>query len=333
MKALVTGGSGFLGSNIVKHLAEQGHEARVLLRNTSSTKALEGLDYEKAFGDITDAESLAPAMKGVDWVFHTAASVSMWKGSWKRSHEINAGGTRNMVEAALKAGVNRFIHTSSISALGIPKDGEVGDETLEWTLPFDFAYNHSKREAEKEVLKGARQGLQAVILNPGMILGERDVNLNGGSMLLDIRNGNIPICPPGGNGVCDADSVAKAHIAAAERGAVGERHIVAGVNATFREIFETVAEVVGGRAPSLRAPAELAHIIGKTCDFFSTFTKKEPDITFDKAFWSSCRNYYSSRKAQELLGFEITPIKVSVEKCYDWYLKQGIMTPLPPTLR
>jgi len=111
-----------------------------------------------------DPESLGPAMKGVDWVFHAAASVSMWKGSWEQSHKINVGGTRNMVEAALNAGVKRFVHTSSINALGLPKDGEVGDESLEWNLPFDFAYNHSKREGEKEVQKGVRQGLQAVIM-------------------------------------------------------------------------------------------------------------------------------------------------------------------------
>ncbi|MFA6448608.1 MAG: NAD-dependent epimerase/dehydratase family protein [bacterium] len=328
MKALVTGGTGFLGANIVNHLIQQGHETRVLMRKTSSTKAIDDLEYEKAWGDITDPASLAPAMNGVDWVFHVAASVSMWKGNWKQSHEINVGGTRNMVEAALKAGVKRFVHTSSISSLGVPKDGEVGDESLEWSLPFDFAYNHSKREGEKEVQKGVRQGLQAVILNPGMILGERDVNLNGGSMLLDIRGGKMPICPPGGNGVCDADAVAKAHIAAAERGAVGERHIVAGMNVTFKELFETVADVVGGKAPSLYAPAGVAHIVGKTFDFISIFTNKEPDITFDKAFWSSCKNYYTSKKAQRLLGFEIAPIRASIEKCYNWYLKQGIMKPL-----
>jgi dihydroflavonol-4-reductase len=325
MKALVTGGTGFLGANITKHLIQQGHGVRVLMRKTSSTKAIEDLPFEKAWGDITDQDSLVSAMKGMDWVFHTAASVSMWKGSWKQAHEINVGGTRNMVEAALKAGIKRFVHTSTISVLGVPKDGEVGDESLEWNMPFDFVYNHSKREGEKEVMKAVRQGLQAVILNPGMILGERDVNLNGGSMLLDIRNGKMPICPPGGNGVCDADEVAKAHIAAAGHGTVGERYIVAGVNVTFKEIFETVADVVGGKAPSLYVPAGLAHAVGKTFDFISTFTKKEPDITFDKAFWSSCKNYYSSKKAQDQLGFEFVPIRVSIEKCYNWYLKQGII--------
>lgn len=300
---------------------------RVLMRKTSSTKAIEDLAFEKAWGDITDPASLKSAMEGMDWVFHTAASVSMWKGSWRQSHEINVGGTRNMVEAALKAGIKRFVHTSTISVFGIPKDGETGDETLEWNRPFDFVYNHSKREGEKEVQKAVGQGLQAVILNPGMILGERDVNLNGGSMLLDIRDGKMPICPPGGNGVCDADAVAKAHIAAAERGASGQRYIVAGMNVRFKEIFETVADVVGGKAPSLYAPAGLAHAVGKTFDAISIFTKKEPDITFDKAFWSSCKNYYSSKKAQDQLGFEIVPIRVSIEKCYNWYLKQGIMRP------
>lgn len=327
MKALVTGGTGFLGANITKHLIEQGHDVRVLMRKTSSTKAIDDLKFEKAFGDITDPVSLIPAMKDIDWVFHTAASVSMWKGSWKQSHEINVGGTRNMVEAALEAGIKRFVHTSTISVLGVPKEGEIGDESLEWNKPFDFVYNHSKREGEREVRKAVGRGLQAVILNPGMILGERDVNLNGGSMLLDIRNGKIPICPPGGNGVCDADAVAKAHIAAAERGAIGERYIVAGVNVTFKEIFETVADVVGGKAPSLHAPAALAHVVGKTFDLISQFTKKEPDITFDKAFWSSVKNYYSSKKSQEQLGFELVPIRVSIEKCYNWYLKQGIIKP------
>ncbi len=326
MKALVTGGTGFLGANITNHLIKQGHEVRILMRRTSSTKAIDDLKFEKALGDITDPASLVAAMQGVDWVFHTAASVSMWKGSWKQSHDINVGGTRNMVEAAMKTGVKRFIHTSTINVFGIPKEGEVGDESLEWNQPFDFAYNHSKREGEKEVQKAVRQGLQAVILNPGMILGERDVNLNGGSMLLDIRNGKMPVCPPGGNGVCDADAVAKAHIAAAERGVVGERYIVAGVNVTFKEIFETVAEIVGGKAPSLQAPAALANVIGQVFDFISIFTKKEPDITFDKTFWSSCKNYYSSKKAQAQLGFELVPIRVSIEKCYKWYLEQGIMS-------
>ncbi len=323
VKALVTGGTGLLGANLVKHLNARGCDVRVLMRDSSSTAAIEDLRFEKAIGDIRDLESLAPAMDGVDWVFHMAASTALARRHWKRVHEINQTGTRNVVRAALDSGVSRLVHTSSAVTFGIPDDGQVGDETLEWNRPFDFAYGHSKRMAENEVLEAVDQGLEAVILSPAFVFGERDVNFNAGQLLIEMRKGRIPFATSGGRTIVDADAAATAHIAAAERGVVGERYILGGDTISNVQLLRTIADVVGAKAPRRVLPDRAMRIAGRVADLFAGLTGKEPRLSFDIAFESIQKRYYSSDKAIRTLGFEPVPHRESIEKCFRWYLATG----------
>jgi dihydroflavonol-4-reductase len=312
-----------LGANIVKHLNARGCDVRVLMREQSSTAAIEDLDYDRAIGDIRAPETLEPAMDGIDWVFHVAASTSIARRHWKRAHEINHTGTRNVVRAALASGVRRLVHTSSAITFGIPDDGQVGDETLEWNRPFDFAYRHSKRMAEQEVLEAVDRGLEAVIVNPAFVFGERDVNFNAGRLLIEMRKRRIPFATSGGRTIVDADAAAKAHIAAAERGVAGERYILGGDTVSNVEMLQTIADVVGAKAPRAVLPDRAIRVAGRVADFFAALTGKEPPLSFDIAFESIQKRYYSSDKAMRTLGFEPVPHRESISKCFRWYLATG----------
>lgn len=325
MKALVLGGTGFLGANITKQLTAHGHEAVIMMRKTSSTKAIDDLKYEKVIGDILDPDSLVKAMEGVDWVFNVAAFITMRRSEWDRAYKINVEGTRYALEAALKGGVKRFVHTSTYAALGKPPKGGVGDETTDWNQPVSYyPYNNTKALSELEVQKAIKNGLEAVIINPGNVMGERDVNFTAGRLLADIYNGKMPFSIPGGASWCDGDEVSIAHIRAAEKGKVGERYVLAGENISYKDAFNIMAEVCGKKGPALQMPPGLLLLFGSLGDRFDLLMKKDPKITSNAAYMAVSEYYFSSEKAVRELDYKIVPLRESVEKCYKWYVEHGI---------
>jgi dihydroflavonol-4-reductase len=255
MRALVTGGTGFLGANLVEGLTAAGHTARILRRRSSRLEALEGLSYEEAIGDILDRESLLRAMDGCDWVFHVAAVSDYWRQGVEWLYQVNVEGTRQVLQAAQETGVKRLVYTSSVIALGIPAQGEVGDETLEFNIPPGrFRYGHSKHLAEQEVQRAVRDGLEAVIVNPSLILGPRDLNKISGSIVIEVKQGILRFYLPGGANYVAVEDVVAGHIAAAERGRVGERYILGGENLSHRQVIDTVVAVTDGPRPLFSLP-------------------------------------------------------------------------------
>lgn len=328
VKALVLGGTGFLGANITRHLVDAGHEARIMMRRTSSTTAVYDLEYEAVFGDILDAESLAEAMAGIDWVFNTAALITMRRSEWDMAYSVNVEGTRHAVHAALKTGVKKFVHTSTYAALGRPAAGETGDETTEWNQPVEhYPYNNTKRLSEFEVRSAVEKGLDAVILNPGNVMGERDINFSAGRLLADVYNGRMPFSPPGGGSWCDADEVARAHITAAQKGRTGERYVLAGENVSYARALRVMADVCGKRPPAFTMPAALISFFGRLGDFYDLTFNKEPLVTSNSAYMAVSNYYFSSEKARRELNYRTVPYRDSIEKSYRWYVDHGILKP------
>ena len=243
MLALVTGATGFIGANLVEALGQRGWRVRALHRAASSLKALAGLAYESAIGDVTEPASLAPAMRDVDVVFHVAAVADYWRSDPSRLMQVNVEGTRNVLRAAREAGVRRVVFTSSCAALGQPPFGQAIDERAQFNLrPDDFPYGYSKYLAEQVCQEFVRAGLDVVIVNPAVVFGPRDVNLVSSSLVIAAARRGLPFALPGGVSAIDVADVCAGHIAAAERGQTGERYILTAENLTYAQLFALLAE-------------------------------------------------------------------------------------------
>jgi len=322
MKALVTGATGCVGANVVAALLERGYVVRGMHRRTSRLDALEGLEVERVEGDLFDPSSLMRAMEGCDWVFHAAAVSDYWRTPPEVIYRVNVEGTRNVVEAALRAGVRRLVYTSSVGALGVPVDGRLLDESAIFNLPpHRFPYGHSKHLAEGVVREALARGLDAVIVNPAAVMGPRDVHWIGGSLLWEVRRGTAWFAPPGGTCWAAATDVGRGHVLAAERGRSGERYILGGENLTHREALEVVAEIVGGRSPWLTLPRFLMGPVERVTAVLCRRTR----LPFSpEQVWLSAREIYcDSSKAVQELGYSQTPFRVAVELAYRWYRERG----------
>ncbi|MEO0250113.1 MAG: SDR family oxidoreductase, partial [candidate division WOR-3 bacterium] len=316
-----------VGANLVNRLVAAGESVRVLRREQSDLRLIADLPVEHAIGDVTDYGSIDRAMRGIEAVYHVAGHVSFWRKENRRMYEVNVRGTRNVVQAALKNKVRRFVHTSSTAAIGYTTDGTLADETTRynWT-EHHIGYMETKHLAELEVRRGIESGLEAVIVNPATIFGPRDVNFNAGRMIEYIQRGKLPGYPPGSMNVCDVEDVVNGHIQAMRHGRSGERYIFGGENLTFREIFKTIAEVVGAPFPDREIPLWIYFALALLQEFAASFAGKKPDLTRDLITamrLQSCG--FSSQKAIAELGYRPTPFRQTLEKAYRWYRENGYL--------
>lgn len=320
MRALVTGATGFVGSNLAAALAARGTEVRVLLRASASPRALEGIGAERIVGDILDPKSLARAVEGCDVVFHVAGLSQYWRHPRKTVYEVNVQGTRNVLDAALQGRVARLVHTSSIAALGPSRSGSAADESQEYPAAMAWwAYGHSKFLAEEEVRKAVRQGLSATIVNPAIIVGPRDVNFVSGSLIRAGLRGQLRFVPPGGSAVIHVDDVVAGHLAAAERGRTGERYILSAANLSHWEMAETIAGVTGGPGPLVELPRWLLPPLAWVVDGVNALQRKPPLLNGEQVRLGGEHFYVENGKAVRELGLPQTPFRKAVQDAYDWY--------------
>ena len=317
---MVTGATGFVGRHLVRALLARGYEVIAVHRPRSPVHLLDGLPARRVVADLAEPDALRGAMDGVDWVFHVAADLSWWRGHRARQWAVNVEGTRRVVAEALRAGVKRMVYTSSVAAVGFPENGQVADETF----PFNghrlgIQYAISKWEGEQRVLEGVRRGLDAVIVNPATILGD-DVPRRG--TLVDwVVRGRLPAWVDGGTNFCDIEDVVAGHLLAAERGRTGERYILGGRNVTYRELVEALARAAGRRPPRRRAPAGLVRLGARAMDALSLLVRRPPPLTRDHARLIGRELYYTSAKAQQELGYTITPLPRTVQRAVERYLQ------------
>ncbi len=328
MRAFVTGGTGFVGSNLVAALLDRGIEVRVLRRSTSPMAALDGLDCQTRVGDVLDGvDALAEAMADCDWVFHTAAVSDYWRHRTQtRLYRTNVEGTRDMAAAALRAGVKRFVYTSSIAALGVPERGHQLVETDEFNIrPRRFPYGHSKHLAEAELRDAVAAGLPAVIVNPSVVIGPRDVNRIASAMIVEAQQGRLRIAAPGGTNFVSVDDVVAGHLAAAERGRIGERYILGGENLPFREVFTIACELVGRRGPSIVLPRWTIPVAAAGVSVARAVVGPRLPIDARQMRLSSAEIYADATKSREELGVPFTAFRAALRAGYEWYRDNGYL--------
>lgn len=324
MKSLVTGGTGFIGSNVARALLERGDAVRVLARAEADRRNLAGLPLEIVPGDVRDPASLDRAVCGCDRVFHVAALYSFW--APRRLFEaINVEGTRNVLAAAHRAGVETVVHTSSVAALGAAAAGAVADEDTP-VAPKDIvgAYKQSKYRAQRVALEAAARGQRVVIVNPSFPVGPGDIKPTPtGRVIVDFLNGRMPAYVDTGMNVVDVRDVAVGHLLAAERGRAGERYILGGENVTLRALLERLAAVSGRRAPRLRLPYAPVFALAGLNEAACRITGREPRMTRDTLRMSRHAMFYSPAKAVRELGLPQTPIQVALRDAVAWFRANG----------
>jgi dihydroflavonol-4-reductase len=326
--ALVTGGTGFLGANLVAGLNKLGIRPLITRRASSSLLALEGLDYESVIADVlASPETLSELMAGLDWVFHVAAVSDYWRQDSQVIYRVNLDGTKNVLAAARMAGVKRLVYTSSASALGLPVGDEILTEANQFNLePRKWPYAHSKHLAEIEVRRACDAGLDCVIVLPSVCIGPRDLNLISGSIIVEVARGLARVYPPGGVNYVDAEEAVAGHIAAAQRGRTGERYLLGGENLSSRRAIEIVCGIVGQPPPRIGLPywslGPLALAVRGARAIFGN------RIPFDERHvrLSGLNVYYDPAKAVRELGLKLTPFQLAAKKAYDWYNEHGFLT-------
>jgi dihydroflavonol-4-reductase len=322
MLILVTGGTGLLGNNVVRLLIERGMPVRTLVRATSDPRPLEGLSVERAAGDIRDVEAVRSACSGVDLVVHCAAHVHIGRTGLQLQEEVNIEGTRCVAEAALAAGC-RMVHVSTIDAVGLGSRRAPADEQTPDGRTVLCPYVVTKRAAEKQVLQCVRRGLHAVIVNPGCMLGPWDWKPSSGRMLLEVARGRAWVAPRGVNCFCDVRDVAEGVLAAAELGQVGQRYILGGHSITYFEAWKVFARVTGVRPPILHVGPVILTITGVVGDLKTRWTGREGDVNSASVAMSRLPKYYSSRRAEEELGYRIRSVEEAAQAAWDWFQTHG----------
>jgi dihydroflavonol-4-reductase len=326
IRALVTGATGCVGANVVAALLAQGYDVRAMRRVTSSLDALDDLDAELITGDVLDQSSLIAALDGCDLAFHCAAISDYWRSSPERMYQVNVQGTRNVVKAALEAGVERLIYTSSIGALGVPPPGGLLNESSTLNVPpHRFRYGHSKHLAEQSVRDAIAHGLDAVVVNLALVMGARDIHLIGGSTLREVKRGVSWFSPPGGANWIDAETAGLGHVLAVERGRTGERYVLGGENVSHRDALDAIADIVGGTRPRIILPRPLMGFFALVTDGINAVMPGPPIISGEQMRLSGADLYCDCQKAQQELGLPHTPFRVAVESAYAWYQAHDYM--------
>lgn len=321
MNVLVTGATGFLGSELVYQLLDAGHHVRIFRRKTSKLHLLTPIihDIEHAVGDdITDLDALQRSMKDIRAVFHIAGNVQPGSTSLDRD---NALGTARVVDAALGSGIERLVHTSSIAAIGT-MEGMVSDENSELQNKSSlWAYAKSKYMAELEVQRSIAEGLDAVLVNPSVVMGpdrsEGKALNTTHKYALKIRAGKVRVYPHGSSNVVDVTDVASGHLAALERGKTGSRYILASENLSWKSILATLSKALGTRPPSIQLPYSVALIGGMFTDLLGSVTGKRFPFGRSTVSYVMKDRSYSNQRAIEELGCSFRPFEETARRVAD----------------
>lgn len=327
---LVTGGTGHLGNVLVRGLEELGQPVRILALPGEDTTALEGTNAEILRGNILDSDSLDQAVQGVDTIFHMAALVSIEPGREDLLHRVNVDGTKNVLTSALKAGVRKFIYTSSIHALARPPLGVPIDENQ----PFDTQneagpYDRTKALASVEVLKANQKGLDAVILCPTGVIGPYDYRRSEmGEQIIEWMNRKVSFLVKGAFDWVDVRDVAQAHILASQKGVPGQTYIVGGHRVSLAGIQAAVARLVDNRALAITIPLPLAIWATYLTDLYYKINRKRPRFTRYSLETVNSNSEISFGRAQTELGYQPRPFVQTIQDTVTWWLSnQGRIRP------
>ena len=324
---LVTGATGFVGSAVTRALLATGHEVRVLARPNGDRRNLGDLSLEVAEGSLEDEDSLARAVAGCRYLFHVAADYRLWVIDPAGMRRANVEGTRLLMRAALDAGVERVVHTSSVATLGLVPDGSTDETAPSRVEDMIGPYKRSKFQAEELVRDlVSKRGLPAVIVNPSAPVGPRDRKPTPtGRLILEAARGHMPGYVDTGLNIVHVEDVAAGHLAAAEMGCVGERYILGGENLPLAAILAEVARAAGVRAPRIRVPYAVAYSAAIGAELTARLRGNEPFITRDGVRMARKRMYFNSAKASRNLGYKPRPAREAIADAVGWFKENGYL--------
>lgn len=306
---------------MARQLVQRGYSVRALVRPSSS---LRQLDAEPVVGDLRDPQSLARAVAGCGIVFHVAADYRLWAADPRELYQSNVEGTRNLLQAARNAGVERVVYTSTVGCIGVPKGGE-GSEDLPVALEqMAGSYKRSKFMAEQLALEFAKSGLPVVIVNPTAPVGDHDFKPTPtGKIVLDFLKGEMPAFIDTGLNLVDVSDVAKGHLLACEHGRPGERYILGSENLTLAGILKKLAGLSGRKAPSLQLPYAVAYAAGVITTTWARLTGTPPRAPLDAVRMARKKMFVSNAKARRELGFEPAPVDAALARAVQWFHANG----------
>jgi dihydroflavonol-4-reductase len=316
---LVTGVSGFLGWHVARCLLDRGYRVRALVRPGSRVA---DLDVDTVSGDLRDPQGLEPAVAGCGLVFHVAADYRLWARRPRELYRSNVDGTRNLIEAAGRARIERMVYTSTVGCIGIPQDG-VGDEATPVSLAdMTGDYKRSKFLAEQQVLEAARNGFPVVLVNPTAPVGDHDIKPTPtGQTVLDFLEGRLPAFIDTGLNIVDARDVAEGHIQACERGRAGERYILGSENLTLAEILQILARITGRKAPSVKLPYAVAYCAGVCSTAWAELTGSPPRVPIAAVRMARKKMWVNHEKACRELGYQPRPAEIALRRAVEWFSK------------
>jgi dihydroflavonol-4-reductase len=319
--ALVTGATGFVGWHVARMLVERGVRVRVLARDTKRVRELEA---EAVEGDLRDRDALDRAVSGCGTVYHVAADYRLWAKDADEMYRSNVDGTRNLLAAAEAAGVERFVYTSTVGCIKVPRGG-VGDEGQIATLEeMKGPYKRSKFLAEQVAFEYGRRGFPVVIVNPTAPVGDHDWKPTPtGKIIVDFLKGNMPAYIDTGLNLVDVRDVAAGHLLAAEKGRAGERYILGCENLTLQEIFDRLEGISGRTAPKVRIPYAVAFAAGVVTTALANVTGREPRAPIDAVRMAREKKWVNCGKARRELGFEPGPVDRALRNAVEWFSANG----------
>lgn len=314
-RVLVTGATGLVGSHVTRLLVERGDDVRVTVRDRSRRENLAGLDVEEVRGDVLDRRQLRRALLGVELLFHVAGLTSL-RASADALFRVNVDGTRAVMEEALRAGVQRVIHTSSIAAIGPAERGSTADETSLFRAGrFGLPYVNAKHEAEGEALRACAAGLPVVIVNPGHVFGAGDLYRSSTEVVRRFLRRELPAYVDGALNVVDAEDVAAGHLLAAEKGRVGERYVLGNRNFTLDRLFADLGRLSGVEPPAVKLPLPAAMALAAAAEALPG----RPPVTQTEVRAASLWWAFRSTKAKRELGWVPSHHEDTLERTIAWY--------------
>ena len=322
MKCFVTGGTGFVGANLIRLLLQQGYEVRALVRSSSSLDNLKSLDIEIVEGDL-NSSNLSQQMSGCQVLFHVAAQYSLWQADSDLLYRSNVLGTRNILACARQAGIDRTVYTSSVAAIGVKPHG-VADETYQSPVEKLVGdYKKSKYYAEQEAVKAVQQGQDIVIVNPSTPIGAFDLKPTPtGEIIVRFVQRKMPFYVDTGLNLIDVQDVAWGHILALEKGRTGDRYILGNQNLTFQQLLGKLEQITNIPAPKYTIPYSIPYGVAWLEENVLAKLGKQPTVALDGVRMSRQRMFYDSSKAVNELGLPQSDIDGALTEAVDWFQKR-----------
>jgi dihydroflavonol-4-reductase len=329
MTTLITGATGFIGGHLVEELVKRGEAVRALVRKTSDTSKLKALGVELAYGDITDKDSVSVALQGCQRLYQLAAIYEWWIPDRRRFFQVNVDGTKNVLAAALDAGVSKVVHTSTVESIGEAK-GERKTETTPHRGYHLSDYAKSKYLAEHEAMRFCQMGLPLVCVNPAAVYGPGDFKDQAvGAVILRLLNGKLPGQFGSYINFVYIDDVVKGHILAMEKGKIGEKYILASDEDTLtKDFINLTAEISMVTKIPRELPAWLVRVMAFSLETISVLTRKPPMLARDIVRFRLFGMRADNTKARTELGIAFTPLREGLTRTIQWYRDNGYAKPL-----